>query len=67
MSADDTFIFDGLRAIGRVRDRGRRFQAWSEPGPETHGTFPTYQDAARAIYDNDQKERPYDLPRGRPR
>lgn len=47
----------GLRTIGCIRDQGRTFAAWSEPTQESLGQFNTYATAARAIYENDIKER----------
>jgi hypothetical protein len=53
----EELVYTGLRCIGIVRDAGRRYEAWAEPGRETLGRFNTYEQACRAIYEHDLAQR----------
>jgi len=56
MSGDE-LIYCGLRCIGQVRDYGRQYEAWAEPGRETLGLFNSYAAACRTIYERDLSRR----------
>ena len=53
----EELIYTGLRCIGIVRNAGREYEAWAEPGRETLGRFYTYEQACRAIYEHDIEQR----------
>lgn len=55
--SDEDLVYCGLRCIGGIRDQGRHFEAWAEPGRESLGRFNTYEAAARAIYQHDLDQR----------
>lgn len=47
----------GLCTIGSIRETGRQFEAWAEPGRKALGRFNTYEQACRAVYQRDIEQR----------